>query len=190
MTDPDDPHRPANSPPEASPAPYPVDPNPYAAQPPGDPFAAYPPVSGTPSTFQYPAVSGTAPLPVVYPPVSGPTAYPPALVSGPMGYGAGAYDPYTGQPLSDKSKIVAGLLQLLPGFMLGLGGIGRLYAGQTALGVTQLILTVFGWISFWCGFLLFFPFLIYAGLWVWFVVDGIVLMAGRPVDGQGRLLKT
>ena len=122
--------------------------------------------------------------------------HPPAVVSGPVGYGPAAdgqvgYDPYTGQPLSEKSKIVAGLLQLLPGFMFGLGGIGRIYAGQTALGVTQLVLSVLlGWTSFWCGFILFCPFFIYFGLWLWFVIDGIMLMAGRPVDGQGRLLKT
>ncbi|MEV4411363.1 hypothetical protein [Catellatospora sp. NPDC049609] len=98
-------------------------------------------------------------------------------------------DPLTGAPLSDKSKLVAGLLQLLPGFLLGLGGIGRLYAGHTALGVVQLAATVVGWACFWCGFLLFFPFLIYGAVWMWFVIDGIVLMAGRPVDAQGRLLR-
>jgi hypothetical protein len=27
------------------------------------------------------------------------------------------------------------------------------------------------------------------GLWVWFVVDGIIMLAGRPVDGQGRPLR-
>lgn len=103
---------------------------------------------------------------------------------------ASGFDPVTGQPLSDKSKLVAGLLQLLPGALLGLGGIGRLYAGNTGLGVTQIVLSVVGWISFWCGFLLAFPFLVFIGAWIWFVVDGIVLLVGRPVDGQGRLLRT
>lgn len=104
--------------------------------------------------------------------------------------GAAGFDPVTGQPLSDKSKVVAGLLQLLPGALLGLGGIGRLYAGNTGLGVAQIILSVVGWISFWCGFLLFFPFLVFAGAWIWFVIDGIVMLVGRPMDGQGRLLRT
>lgn len=91
-------------------------------------------------------------------------------------------------PMSDKSKVVAGLLQILPGFILGLGGIGRLYAGHTMLGILQLGATLFGWISFWCGFLLAFPFLFFGAVWLWFVIDGIILLAGRPVDGQGRLL--
>lgn len=98
-------------------------------------------------------------------------------------------DPVTGRPLSDKTKTTAGLLQLLPGALLGLGGIGRLYAGHTALGVIQLVVTVVGWISFWCGFLLLVPFAVFVGCWLWFVIDGIVLLAGRPTDGDGRLLR-
>ncbi|GHJ50681.1 hypothetical protein Cs7R123_80270 [Catellatospora sp. TT07R-123] len=96
---------------------------------------------------------------------------------------------YTGPPQSDKSKVTAGLLQLLPGFLLGLGGIGRLYAGHTALGVTQLVATLIGWISLWCAFVLFVPVAIFTGVWLWFVIDGIVLMSGNPVDGQGRPLR-
>jgi hypothetical protein len=64
-----------------------------------------------------------------------------------------------------------------------------LYAGNVGLGITQICLTVVGWISFWCGFLLIFPFVIYLGVWMWFVIDGIVMLAGRPVDGQGRPLR-
>jgi hypothetical protein len=91
---------------------------------------------------------------------------------------------------SDKSKVTAGLLQLVPGFLMGLGGIGRLYAGHTALGAVQLGATLFGWLSFWCGFFLVVPFFLFIGVWFWFVIDGIVLLAGRPVDGQGRLLRS
>jgi TM2 domain-containing membrane protein YozV len=91
---------------------------------------------------------------------------------------------------SDKNKIVAGLLQIVPGFLMGLGGIGRLYAGHTTLGVIQLAATVFGWISFWCGFVFVVPFLVFAAMWIWFVIDGIVLLAGRSLDGQGRLLRS
>jgi TM2 domain-containing membrane protein YozV len=136
-----------------------------------------PPASGPPG---YPAT-----LPVPYPPA--PAAY---LAANPyqqqyvvMGVGYGV-DPVTGQPYSPKSKVTAGLLQLLPGFIFGLGGIGRLYAGNTTIGVVQLAATVLGWISFWCGFVLVLPFLIYGAIWLWFVVDGIVMLAGRPVDGQ------
>jgi len=106
----------------------------------------------------------------------------------PAGYGY-APDPATVQGYSDKSKLAAGLLQLLPAFFLGLGGIGRLYAGNVSLGVTQIVLSVVGWASFWCGFVLIFPFLVFLGLWIWFVVDGILVLAGRPTDGQGRPLR-
>ena len=99
-------------------------------------------------------------------------------------------DLYPAVQWSEKSKILAGLLQILPGFLLGLGGIGRLYAGHTTLGVIQLVATVVGWISFWCGFVLIVPFFVFAAMWLWFVIDGIVLLVGRPVDGQGRLLRT
>jgi TM2 domain-containing membrane protein YozV len=137
-----------------------------------------PPVSGTPAT---------APLPV-------PHAPPPASFGGygaaVSGAGAYGYDPVTGLPYSDKSKIVAGLLQLLPGFVLTLGGIGRLYAGNTGVGVAQIVASLIAWISFWCGLFLFFTtWIVWGGIWVWFVIDGIVMMAGRPVDGQGRPLR-
>jgi TM2 domain-containing membrane protein YozV len=112
---------------------------------------------------------------------------PPVYQNLPVPY---AVDPLTGQPFSDKSKIVAGLLQLLPGFLFALGGIGRLYAGNVALGVVQLVATVVGWVSFWCGFALILPFFVYFAAWLWFVIDGIVLMAGQPVDGQGRPLRS
>ncbi len=43
----------------------------------------------------------------------------------------------TGEPLSEKSKVVGGLLQLLG--LFGLVGIGRIYLGYTKLGVIQLV---------------------------------------------------
>ena len=169
MTDPMDPYR-ASDPYQQS--------DPY--QPPRavDPYQAAPPVSGTPAT---------APLPTPYPPP--PASYPPhgATVDGAGGHG---YDPATGQPLSAKNKMVAGLLQIVPGFLFTLGGIGRLYTGHTSLGVAQIAASVVAWSSFWCGFVLGFPFALWFGIWVWFIIDGILLMAGRSVDGQGRLLRT
>jgi TM2 domain-containing membrane protein YozV len=104
-------------------------------------------------------------------------------------YGAAGYgsDP---TPYSDKSKVTAGLLQLLPGFLVALGGLGRLYAGNTRLGVIQLVATVIGWVSFWCGYLLIVPWVITGAVWLWFVIDGIAMLAGRPVDGQGRPLRS
>lgn len=153
------------------------------------------PVSGDTAQFPTapsdPYAHSAAPLPMPYPPA--PASYPPAyqqpvvLAGVPGAYG---FDPLTGQALSPKSKVIAGLLQLLPGFIFTLGGIGRLYAGNMTLGIIQIVASVLGWVSFWCGFVLFFPFILYAGIWLWFVIDGIVMLAGRPTDGEGRLLRT
>src|SRR4051812_1103746 len=64
------------------------------------------------------------------------------------GYPAGPYganpqapygvDPKTGLPYSDKSKIIAGLLQIF----LGGFGIGRFYLGDTKTGIWQIVVTV------------------------------------------------
>jgi TM2 domain-containing membrane protein YozV len=156
------------------------------------PPASSPPASGQPygTSYQLPPVSGVPASGGGYDPY-GQAAYQPAAYAQPVGYPGAppAYDPLTGQPYSDKSKLVAGLLQLLPGLLV-IGGIGRLYAGNIALGVTQLILSVLiGWGAFVCGFLLLFPWLVSIGLWLWFVIDGIMMLAGRPVDGQGRPLR-
>jgi Domain of unknown function (DUF1707)/TM2 domain len=75
-------------------------------------------------------------------------------------------EPMTGQPYSDRSKIVAGLLQLFLPI-----GIGRLYTGHAGIGIAQLILSLFG-----LGVL-------------WAFIDGIVILAGRPTDSHGRPLR-
>jgi TM2 domain-containing membrane protein YozV len=74
-------------------------------------------------------------------------------------------DPHTGAPLSDKSKIVAGLLQ----FFLGGLGIGRFYLGYTGIGLAQL---------FTCG-----------GLGIWALIDMILIFMGRVPDSDGRPLR-
>ncbi|MEV6551071.1 TM2 domain-containing protein [Streptomyces sp. NPDC051597] len=75
------------------------------------------------------------------------------------------YDPY-GRPYSDKSKIIAGILQLC----LGTLGIGRFYAGSVGVGLAQL---------FTCG-----------GLGIWALIDGIMYLVGNDrTDAQGRLLR-
>jgi TM2 domain-containing membrane protein YozV len=76
-------------------------------------------------------------------------------------------DPVSGFPYSDRSKVIAGLLQLFLPI-----GIGRLYAGHTGIGIAQLLLTVF----FGLGV-------------IWAFIDGIVILAGRPTDGKGRPLR-
>jgi TM2 domain-containing membrane protein YozV len=81
--------------------------------------------------------------------------------------------PLTGEPLSDKSKTIAGLLQLIG--IVGVLGIGRIYMGQTAFGVMQLILGL-------VGICILVPV-------IWGVIDAIVLMTGSPRDAQGRPLR-
>ena len=76
--------------------------------------------------------------------------------------------PVTGAPFSDKSKLVAGLLQILIPL-----GIGRMYAGQVGLGVAQLVVT-----------------LITCGLGsLWSIIDGILMLVGTPTDAHGRPLR-
>ena len=89
----------------------------------------------------------------------------------PYGYNPAApygVDPLTGVPYSDKSKLVAGLLQILVPL-----GIGRFYMGQTGLGVAQLLVTIFT-----CGLGALWPF-----------IDGIIILAGNPRDAHGRPMK-
>lgn len=122
----------------------------------------------------------TAPLPPPYGSYAPPSgAYPPPA----DGYGpaAGGYsyapqpgapfgiDPRTGLPYSEKSKLVAGLLQIL----LPLG-IGRMYTGHVGLGVAQLLVTVLT-----CGI----------GA-VWPFIDGIITLATDSRDSQGRPLRS
>lgn len=73
-----------------------------------------------------------------------------------------------GRPLSDKSKVVAGLLQILLPF-----GVGRMYAGDAGTGVAQLIVAVVT-----CGI---------GSLWS--LIDGIIILAQGGTDGQGRQLR-
>ncbi|CCH33809.1 DUF1707 domain-containing protein [Actinosynnema sp. NPDC047251] len=73
-------------------------------------------------------------------------------------------DPLTGQPLSDKSRIAAGVLQLVLPF-----GIGRFYIGDTGIGVAQLLT---------CG-----------GCGLWSLIDGIILLVNGGTDAQGRKLR-
>jgi hypothetical protein len=74
------------------------------------------------------------------------------------------YDPY-GRPYSDKSKIVAGILQLF----IGTFGVGRFYTGHIGIALGQL---------FTCG-----------GFGIWALIDGIILLTGNPTDSDGRVLR-
>ena len=79
--------------------------------------------------------------------------------------------PVTGIPYSDKSKLVAGILQIL----LGGFGIGRFYIGDTKTGVWQIVVTVLT-----CGI----------GA-LWGLIDGIMMLVNDNVtDAQGRPLRS
>ena len=75
-------------------------------------------------------------------------------------------DPVSGRPYSDKSKIVAGVLQLF----LGGFGVGRFYTGHVGIAIAQLLT---------CG-----------GAGIWALIDGIMLLTGNADDADGRPLRS
>ena len=105
------------------------------------------------------------------PPYRPPGQYPPP---GPYLDPAAPYGrhPVTGEPLSDKSKVVAGLLQLLG--LIGIVGIGRFYLGDTKMGVIQLIV---GLVT--CG----------VGAIIWGIVDAVLILTDKVRDPAGRPLR-
>ncbi|GAB3113563.1 hypothetical protein GCM10027160_17770 [Streptomyces calidiresistens] len=72
-----------------------------------------------------------------------------------------------GKPFSTKSKVVAGILQILVGGV----GAGRWYTGHYGMAVAQLLT---------CG-----------GLGVWALIDGILfLVKDDRTDSEGLVLKS
>jgi len=68
--------------------------------------------------------------------------------------------------VSDKSKLVAGLL----GIFLGSLGVGRFYTGHYGIAIGQLLT---GWFT--CG--------------LWGIIDGIIILVKGGTDAQGRQLR-
>ncbi|WP_330231894.1 NINE protein [Nocardia sp. NBC_00508] len=104
-----------------------------------------------------------------------PGGYPQApYPGGPQGYNPNdpeapwGRDPF-GVPLSEKQKLIAGLLQIF----LGSFGVGRFYLGYTGLGIAQLVVTILT-----CGL---------GGIWG--LIDGIMILVGKVPDPQGRPLR-
>lgn len=124
------------------------------------PPGQYPPPPG-----QYPPPPGQ--YPGQYPPPAG--MYPPAYMDPGAPFGR---HPLTGEPLSEKSKVVAGLLQLLG--LFGLVGIGRIYLGYTGLGIAQLLV---GLVT--CGL----------GAVVWGIIDAVLILTDKVRDSEGRPLR-
>lgn len=111
-----------------------------------------------------------------YPPPYSPHPPPPAYVDPSAPYGR---DPLTGEPLSDKSKLIAGLLQLLG--LFGFLGFGRIYLGNTGLGVAQLLTGVIITVVT-CGIGALVPV-------IWGLIDAVLILAGKVRDPYGRPLR-
>ncbi|MGW7293142.1 TM2 domain-containing protein [Streptomyces xiamenensis] len=146
--------------------------NPY--QQPGQPGQpGTPPPGGQPGQpgYGYPQ-QPTGPMPGA--PGGGYGQYPPPGYGQQPGAAYGAVDPNApfgydqyGRPYSSKSKIIAGVLQLV----LGGVGAGRWYTGHYGLAVAQLLT---------CG-----------GLGIWSLIDGILfLVKDDRTDSDGRVLKS
>lgn len=127
----------------------------YIPPPVQDQYGTPPPSYGTPP--------GYGPPPGAYPP---PPPFGNAVYPQPGApFGVDAY----GRPLSDKSKLTAGLLQLF----LGGFGIGRFYLGYSTIGVLQIVVT-----------------LVTCGLGsIWGLVDAILILTDKVPDVQGRALR-
>lgn len=98
-----------------------------------------------------------------------PPQYPTAYTDPAAPYGR---HPVTGEPYSDKSKLVAGLLQLLG--LFGIVGVGRMYLGQVGLGIAQLVVGIVT-----C----------FIGAWIWGIIDAILILTDKVRDPQGRPLR-
>jgi TM2 domain-containing membrane protein YozV len=75
-------------------------------------------------------------------------------------------------PFSDKSKIVAGLLQLLG--LFGIAGLGRIYIGQTGLGIAQLLVGLAT-----CGVVAI----------IWGAIDALLILTDKVGDPNGLPLR-
>jgi len=131
-------------------------------------------------------VPGAMPPPYSPPPYGGSPygAFPPPLNYPPPVFYPDPAAPFgrhqrTGEPLSDKSKLLAGLLQLLG--LIGVLGIGRIYLGYTRLGITELVgCLAFGILT--CGFGFIVPV-------IWGIVDAVLILSDNVRDPYGRPLR-
>lgn len=81
-----------------------------------------------------------------------------------------------------KSKLAAGLL----GIFVGCYGVHNFYLGYTAKAITQLVLTIVGFLTSCIGI----GVLIVLGVAIWTLVEGIMILAGKiDTDANGVPLK-
>jgi TM2 domain-containing membrane protein YozV len=182
----------SSTPPTSGP---PVSGPPTSGPPASGPPASGPPASGPPAvagwSVQQPTSSppgqqwGASPgYPATYPQSGPPAGYPvpvqsvqPAYPGYPATYGASAVQPVgyqqqydaMGRPLSDKSKVVAGVL----GIALGGFGAGRFYTGHAGIAIAMIVVTFVT-----CGLGHF-----------WGLIDGIMILVNGGTDAQGRVLR-
>ena len=130
----------------------------------------YPPNAPPPGGYGGPPPGGYGPPPGGYgPPPPGAPEMGPMMGGAMTPHAPYGIDPITGMPFSDKSKMVAGLLQIF----LGSFGAGRFYTGHMGLAIAQIAVT---WLT--CG----------AGA-IWPLIDGIMMLMGKVPDAQGRPLR-
>jgi TM2 domain-containing membrane protein YozV len=181
MTTPNQPGNPSGEPPwSGQPQSYGPPQNPHIPQNPPQP--GYPAQPGFQQPVPYPT-DPSYPYPGYPNQGYGPT---PGYAPNP-GYGVDPQapfgrDPVTGTPLSDKSAIAAGFLQLFLGFL----GIGRFYIGSTTIGAVQLSLGLF---AFFFSLFCFVGFPLLFGVMVWAVIDAIMIFTGSVPDNYGRKLR-
>jgi TM2 domain-containing membrane protein YozV len=147
---------------------------------PDEPFANssqpyQPPGYGHPYNSGYPSqyYPGYPSQPAAYPGYQTPSYRDPTA---PYGRDSG-----TGEPLSDKSALAAGTLQLF----LGWFGVGRFYIGSPTIGILQLASFLMS--LFLCLFLI--GLLLWPLVAIWVFVDAMMMYTGSVKDGQGRKLR-
>lgn len=80
-----------------------------------------------------------------------------------------------------KSKMAAGLL----GIFLGCFGVHNFYLGYTAKAVTQLVLTIVGFVL--CCVVV--GVFLVLGVWIWSLIEGIMILTGKiNTDAKGNPL--
>ena len=127
-----------------------------------EPLESPPPVPGSSSPPPQQVYAPVMNQPVFIPPMASMSSSPMRSVSmQPQGYPRALH-----LPKSDKSRTVAGILQLI------IPGAGRMYLGYAALGVIQFVL-------FFCVVGYF-----------WSIIDGIMILSGKVgIDGYGRRIE-
>jgi hypothetical protein len=153
----------------------------YPPGPPGSPGNPYGPPPGAPPYGQPPGPGAPGGPHGFGPPGYGPPPAPGGFVPPNAMMGAPFYGihPTLGIPYSDKSKVIAAILQLLVGF-----GVGRFYIGHTNIAVPQLVACVAGFMGafFTCG--------LSAVVFLWPFIDGIMLLMAHDVrDANGYPLR-